>query len=129
MRFDSDKYSMNLSLEGILEIRHKDNVQFNIEDAINQRDKIIQLVEGKRTPFLIDVRVTNWDATKEVRKFHASDEKLLSVRSAEAILVNNLGMKILANFYNKFNRPPNPVKVFTNEVDALNWLCSICNKK
>jgi len=106
---------------GFLWIRHKSNVTLELDDAMNQVKEIAHICENKKTPFLIDVRVVNWDAPKEVRKFHATNKELLRTRKAEAILVNSMGLRMLANFYNKFNKPPNPVKVFTNEANAIRW--------
>lgn len=119
-----DKYSLELDARGFLWIRHKSNISFDLNDAINQRDEIVSICEEKRTPFLVDVRVTNWTAEKGVREFHASDEQLLSIKNAEAILVNNAGIRLLANFYQKMNKPPVPVKVFTDEEKAIKWVSS-----
>jgi hypothetical protein len=46
------------------------------------------------------------------------------IRIAEAFLINSLANLLIANFYIKFNRPPNPTKVFNNLESALEWLRS-----
>lgn len=97
---------------------------FELEDAVKQRNEILEFCNNEQLPFLIDVRVTNWNAEKDVREFHSTDEALLSLKNAEAILVNNLGIRILANAYQKINKPPVPVKVFTNEDKAIEWIVS-----
>lgn len=117
-----EKYDLEMDARGFLWIRHKPNLVFELEDAISQEKELVEICENKPTPFLIDVRVQNWDAPREAREFHASSKPLLAIRKAEAILVNSLGLRVLANFYNKVNRPPNPVKVFNKEDEAIKWL-------
>lgn len=121
---DLGKYSLELDERGFLWIRHKSDVTFELEDAVKQRNEILEFCNNEQLPFLIDVRVTNWNAEKDVREFHSTDEALLSLKNAEAILVNNLGIRILANAYQKINKPPVPVKVFTNEDKAIEWIVS-----
>ncbi len=119
---DLGKYSLELDKRGFLRIRHKSDTTFDIDDAIAQRNEITKFCDHQKMPFLIDMRVTNWSADKEVREFHASDKDLLAIKNAEAILVNNLGIRILANAYQRVNRPPVPVKVFTDENKAIEWI-------
>ena len=116
-----DKYNLEMDSRGFLWIKHKPDVTFELEDAIQQENELISICEGKLTSFVIDVRILNWNAPKEVRNFHATSKKLQNIRKSEAILINNLGLRILANTYNKLNNPPNPVKIFTNEAEAINW--------
>jgi len=124
-RKEFEKYSLELDGRGFLWIRHKPNVVLELEDAIAQEKELVLACNGVKTPFLIDIRVQNWDAPKEVREFHASSAKLIEIRKAEAILVNNLGLRMLANFYNKINKPSNPVKVFTDEASAIKWMVNL----
>ena len=119
---DFGKYSAELDERGFLWIRHKSNLTFELEDAQLQEKDLIEFCGGHSLPFLVDVRVQNWDAPKEVREFHATSLPLLELKKAEAILVNSLGLRILANFYSRFNRPLNPSKVFTNEDEAIEWV-------
>ena len=41
---------------------------------------------------------------------------------AKAIVLNNLGMRIIANFFLKFNKPVREHRIFDNELDAYFWL-------
>ncbi|MFT5777347.1 MAG: hypothetical protein ACI837_000279 [Crocinitomicaceae bacterium] len=42
--------------------------------------------------------------------------------SASAIVAHNLGQKILADYYYRFNKPKTPLKVFRSFDDGINWL-------
>ncbi len=116
-----DKYRLELDSEGLLWIIHRSDIVFELEDAIKQEREINHFCEGKPHPFVIDVRVQNWDAPKEVSEFHSTNETLLRLKKCEALLVNNLGIRLLAIFYTKLNKPPVPTKVFSNEAEAIRW--------
>lgn len=119
------KYGLALDSRGFLWIKHQSHVTFELEDAEQQEKEIHNFCNGQTMPFLIDVRVTNWNAPKEVREFHSTSPGILKLKNCEALLVNNVGMKLLANFYSKFNHQSVPVKVFTDESEAIDWLMGI----
>jgi hypothetical protein len=85
-------------------------------------------LSGKK-PYLLfsDVRV-NMGITPEARKVSA-DKKEAPYVVANAVLVNNLGLSITANFFMKFNKPHFPVKVFYDEAKAMEWLMKFELKK
>ena len=41
---------------------------------------------------------------------------------ADALVINSLAHKILANFYMKMNKPVKPTKIFTSQKKAVDWL-------
>lgn len=60
----------------------------------------------------------------ESRDFSASAEGL-RFTIADAMVVSNLGQKMLVSFYLKFNKPAKPSKAFSNETQAMEWLLSL----
>ena len=58
---------------------------------------------------------------KEARELFASKESAEN-QLAKAIVINSLAQKLMANFFIRFNKPPEPVKVFGKEEEALAWL-------
>jgi hypothetical protein len=44
---------------------------------------------------------------------------------ADALVINSLAHKILANFYMKMNKPIKPTRTFTSQKKAVDWLLSI----
>jgi hypothetical protein len=69
---------------------------------------------------LTDARV-NVNATSEARKVAASKSEAPFI-IANAVLVNNLAVKLTANFFAKFNKPHFKFRVFNNESKAIKWL-------
>lgn len=64
------------------------------------------------------------DLDPEVREWaaHSSGNKKTI---ADALVINNLAHKLLADFYVKYNKPFKPTKVFNNRDRAVKWLMSI----
>lgn len=63
------------------------------------------------------------EVTKEAREQIASFEHKQNT-VAKAILVNNIGNRLLGNFYLSVNKPHIKTRLFTNRESALNWLRS-----
>ena len=57
-----------------------------------------------------------------VLKEFVNNEQLNSIRKCQAILLNSLGHRILANFVVKIIKPKYPIKIFTDKTEAINWL-------
>ena len=77
------------------------------------REALILMISGSTTHFLPESR--DFSASSEGQRFTIAD----------AIVVSNLGQRILVNFYLKFNKPTKPSKAFTTEVQAIDWLLSL----
>ena len=84
-------------------------------------DRLI-LLDGKNYPVLVmDSGIQGMD--KGARDFLASEYSLTGL-SAAAIMVTSEFSKFIANFFMKVNfiSPIIPVRLFTNEKNALQWL-------
>ncbi len=47
----------------------------------------------------------------------------------DAVVINNVAQKIIANFYLKFNKPDMPTKIFPSTDKALDWIFSEIERK
>ncbi len=85
------------------------------------------MVEYRRGQVSINPSLTLLDVsdaafiTKEARD-HTSGEAVEGIDKALAIVTNSLPTKILANFFIKLNKPPQPTRTFRDEVSAKAWL-------
>jgi hypothetical protein len=59
--------------------------------------------------------------TSEARSIGSSDRSLERL-VAQAIVVNGLPTRLLANFFIRFNKPQRPTQIFSNKQDAIAWL-------
>lgn len=87
---------------------------------------IFKLGEGKKMRIYISTNPF-MDFDKESRDYSTTFEAE-QFTLANAVLIDNLGKKILYNFYLKFHKPNVPIRAFTNKTQALEWLFSIEDK-
>ena len=57
----------------------------------------------------------------DARKFLGSD-KASEKMNVGALVINNPIQKSIVNFYLKLNKPKVPSKMFTNRIDAIEWV-------
>ncbi len=79
----------------------------------------MELVDWQPHTVLIEAE-SNHHSEKEAREYLANYEKDPAL--AMAVVSNNLAVRLLANFYVKFDKPRIPTKLFKSREDALAWL-------
>jgi hypothetical protein len=83
--------------------------------------KAAEKITGNQ-PYLLFSDVTvHISITSEARKVSA-DKKEAPLIIANAALVNNLAVRLTANFFATFNKPYFPFEVFNKREKALRWL-------
>ena len=108
--------------QGIVRIKVDKHAILGIEEAYEYTNIIEKICDGKKRTFLIDTRGTYSTASSEHRRFMGSNSRALKWRKADAVLVDSLPLRLLAKFYMLFDARKHPVKIFTDEKDALKWL-------
>lgn len=96
----------------------------HLEGTIHTAKKLLDIyktLSPDKKVLLMVVYGNNNSFTPETREFVASKHVSETVK-AEALIINNLAFRIIANFYFKVNKPTRPSKAFKNEEDARNWL-------
>ncbi len=111
---------VTLMKEGILHIHLKAHSEITLNDAVFAVEEMGKLANGKKRPVFIDAGEF-CTIDKEARIFSASEESNIYTL-ADAIAYNNLGQKLIANFYLKQNNPSVPTKVFSETEEAIKWL-------
>lgn len=120
-----EKVHLYLIEKGFTLLVAKDKVDIELEDAVEIDDISYDLVEGKPFVTLVDVRNTRSSMSHAAREHFATNKKITAIRKAQSIVVNSLHTKILANFYMKFHKPSNPVKIFSDYEKAEIWVRKI----
>ena len=108
--------------EGYLYIKFKDESVVDLPEAKIHAKHCIELCKGKKIPFVIDGLNVSTDMDDEARQFFADYEPMVKVRKAQAVMVNLMQSKLLTNFFIKYHKPKNPIKLFDNLKDALDWI-------
>jgi len=110
----------------IADIRQIDEKMLYIEylpivkdiDKIDEHFKLVEEVFGRELLMLVDVRRVK-TTNARARRYMAKNNP---VAAAAAIVVNNGPSAIIGNFFLKFDGPPFPAKLFSQEVEAQRWL-------
>ncbi|MCB9359720.1 MAG: hypothetical protein H6588_00325 [Flavobacteriales bacterium] len=108
----------------VLTVRFKNNVDVDLTEMVKLVDVSLELVNG--TPFylLVDARNILSNMSHGAREYITKHKEYARLNIAQAIIVNNMPVKILANFYMKFYKQPNPVKMFGDITEGKKWLLS-----
>ncbi len=117
-----DKAHLYLLDKGFTLLIFKDKVDFELEDAIEVDDITLDFVDGKPFVTLVDARNISSNMSHEAREYFANDKRIIDIRKAQAIVVNNLHSRLIANFYMTFYKPANPIKIFSDYDKAKKWI-------
>jgi hypothetical protein len=116
---DFEFATIRLRVDGIVEFTQKP-VVIDINE-VKECHAAMDLLQVEQ-PFLLLVIVPlGASSTKEAREY-ASQESIRNRIKAQAIVVDSLATRIMANVYMKINRPKQPIKVFSDKNAALEWL-------
>ncbi len=105
---------------GIVWLLFKENAELGVDEIKELIKATEKLSDYKPYLLMSDVRV-NLSITPEARKV-AADEKEAPLLVANAVIVNNLAIRLTANFFSSFNKPHFEFKVFNSEKKAIDWL-------
>ncbi|MBA2611992.1 MAG: hypothetical protein H0U95_08480 [Bacteroidetes bacterium] len=113
---------MELKFEDVVYIHTVEDAEIEIPQINELNEHLRSLVEDKPC-YLIVFPGIGSSSSQEARKYAAKQKGKNVI--AEAIVINNLAIRLLANFYMKVNRPEQKIKLFSNEVSALAWINTI----
>ena len=112
--------SISLRENGIVFFKLKEDAIVDIEEAKEIYNITMALTKGEKYSSLVDARSTI-SLSKEAREWSGKPE-LHNNLIAQAIIVNSLANRIIANFIIKFNRAKAAMRLFSTEEKALEWL-------
>ncbi|UKN02649.1 hypothetical protein K6119_03870 [Paracrocinitomix mangrovi] len=113
--------------ENTLFINVDSNQNFGKVDAQELKKAALKLGNGKSFYNLINIGA-NTVTSKEAREIVTSLEGSF-YKKADAIIINSISKKLLANLFLSFQKPVVPTKVFTKIEDAEEWLGQLQNQE
>ncbi|WP_372754267.1 FHA domain-containing protein [Mariniflexile sp.] len=107
-------------------IRNPDeNINLSEETVDKHLQAVIDLCEGQKKPFLIDLRNTHGTFLTSGAKKLSSDTKLIQLCLAQAFVVDSLKVRLLIMSYKRIYEPITPFEIFNNYNDALEYVQNV----
>ena len=120
--FRTDKFRASLIEPHIIENVVLEGHTMEVEDVLELKKLNKSIADGK--PYAIVVRFEHLaDVSKKAKELIASKE-FAEFTIAKALLVDNIGHRLVGNFYLTINKPYMKTKVFTDKAAAIEWLKS-----
>jgi hypothetical protein len=118
---------ISIDEEGIGHQYFKDNSILDIPEQLENLEAIIKVTKNKPTPF-VTTAGKNIIITKDARESAIKLEQKSPI-NANAIVVQNLAYRLIADFFIKVQKPKIPYKIFTNKENAYEWCRQFILKK
>jgi hypothetical protein len=136
MKYLSDEISIanTVELAGGFKVNLYDNsiieVQWDPELKEVEKFHMVELTRaikilGNGKPMRVYSTVYDFMSFSEEARAYSVTEQAERYTLANAVLIDSLGKKILFNFYLKFNKPNNPIRAFSHQDQAFEWLLSL----
>jgi len=117
---DIGKALLKKKEDGHLYIWIYDNQELDVAD-IKAMVKAKNALFGDQPHTTIVIPGITSSITNEARTY-ASGKEAYQGAIAKSIVAKSLAIRLIGNFFIKFNKPPAPTKLFSNEKDAIRWL-------
>jgi hypothetical protein len=109
-----------LGSDGIVRMTNLPGTEETIKEAMENIAAGSILLGGVKSPVVVDIRKIK-SITKEARDYY-SGEETAKFTTACAILVGSPVTKAIGNFYLLINKTDFPLKLFSSETLAVDWL-------
>ncbi|MCD6067997.1 MAG: hypothetical protein K0S33_2823 [Bacteroidetes bacterium] len=111
---------IGLREDGIGHVYLKSGTEVNVRLQEILMEHLLLITEGKPHDFIFEAG-EHVSLTKEAREHANHYEGRTPVRSIVTV-VNNLGYRLVAEFYHRVHKPNKPFKAVSSFQDGLNWL-------
>ncbi|MDX2361486.1 MAG: hypothetical protein QNK23_11820 [Crocinitomicaceae bacterium] len=114
-----EQFRVDLRADGLMHVHFFANTTVTIE-LQSELEQVYETITQVRRPFIY---------TGDEFVSITSEARANAIKMAEripcfasAIVVQNLAQKIIADYYYRFNKPPNPYKVFRKFDEGISWV-------
>lgn len=122
-RLEHEKFIVAKRKDGIYHVFLKDRAIIDIPLQLVMAEYYHQITKGEDGLFIFEAgHMCN--VTKQARENAIKLEDSTPV-CASVVYVQNLVYKMIANFFNRFNKPKQPYLVVTNFDEGIKWLKSL----
>jgi hypothetical protein len=115
-----------LRADGILQFECLPGAEMHLADAEENNKTALYLTGGRALPALINI-INIKSISKEARDYYSSDATK-EAESAVAMLLGSPVSRVIGNFFLGLNRSVVPTRLFTSELEAIQWLKGFLEK-
>ncbi|MBL4623798.1 MAG: hypothetical protein JKY42_01455 [Flavobacteriales bacterium] len=119
--YETEKATLRLIENNIVEIKLKPNAFIELEDAQEQYKILTTLIKGLAGYTLLVYSDKTNDVSNEAKEYSANP-KLKRGLLAQAIVTDHIPYIILSKVYTKFFKPTVPIQLFRDGRKATEWL-------
>lgn len=119
LRKETEDVVVSLRTDGIVYVFIKANTHITVEVQERMLAAYWEITTDQR-PFIFDA-----DEFVSISKEARHNAQLIEERSpvsASALVIRNLGQRIIADYYYRFNRPKRPLALFKSVEEAVDWI-------
>lgn len=119
LRKETEEVIVSLRADGIVHVYIKANTHISVEVQERMLAAYWEITTINR-PFIFEA-----DEFVSISKEARVNAQVIEERSpvsASALVITNLGQRIIADYYYRFNRPKRPLALFKSVEAALEWL-------
>jgi hypothetical protein len=112
----------------ILAVRVRGNMKYQLSDVKEHYRRTWEVVGADvKIAALVDATEVKYsDISGEVLRYMANNE-YVKLQLANALLVNNISLRRIANIYLELFHPRVPTRIFNTEDSAMEWLRKMAN--
>jgi hypothetical protein len=114
--------TLSIYKNNIVLIKIKDDAEINLENAIEITSNVIGLTNHQPFKIIVDARNIFGTFKSKARDHFANNEKYNQLRLKSAVIVNNISVRLLINFYRKVHLKKNNIKIVKDFEEALAWV-------
>lgn len=104
--------------DGILRVKPRPNAEVDLDDVILYFENADRLTEGQKVPVLVD-STEPYTTSKRGQQYSAQRSHN---RIATAVVTTSTITNMLTNTYVSVFKPASPIRLFTSETEAIEWL-------
>lgn len=110
----------------IVKVIYKDTgEEIDLAQARKHTETILKLRNGRPCHIILCFLKSQVVFSNAARDYFAKDSSHSAIRLSQAIIIEGLAQKIVANFYKTFHKPDCPVELFSDLPAAINWTLSL----
>ncbi|WP_070138280.1 DUF7793 family protein [Crocinitomix algicola] len=121
-KIEFDNLKVKIINKNFVELYYPEEVDVNMETVLKLDQIIFEKTEGNKFYLFCSFENSYGSMVSDAQKFLAREARTVKQIKANAIVINNLPIRLLVKFYIRFYRPIYATKIFSNAKSARMWL-------